>query len=314
MKQKLNRCECDNMGDSLTKKGQIFYNNIILKIHDEVYVKMNQNYIDVFLCGGASRKNKISVRDKIRDGLSKFENIRILYPEDLFIDMLNKNKEYDLLSLEGFLADNCDIICIVCESAGSLVELGAFTNNDNTVDKVIALVQEYRKRQKSFIMLGPVKILKKKGNERVIFYNEHLEGINEKLKKTFINNKINGKKDGSYKPINTLIGLYYFIPIVLYFFKKIDMEVLTTSIKFLFQNKGYPLEDFDTLFRPSLKLLYKDKYISKNFLEEKTTYTLTEKGYRMINKSLGKTNIKDKNTLCDRIRFGIINNKYYRSS
>ncbi|PGR32978.1 hypothetical protein COC47_28125 [Bacillus cereus] len=302
------------MDGSMTKKERVFYNNILLKIHDEIYKKMNQNYIDVFLCGGASSKNYTSVRDKIRDGLKGYEHIRILYPEDLFIEMLNKNKDYDLLSLERFLADNCDIICIVCESAGSLVELGAFTNNDNTVDKVIALIEENRKRQKSFIMLGPIKILKNKGKERVIFYNKALDGIHEKLKKTFEKNKIMNKKEGNYKPINTLIGLYYFVPLILYFFKKIDMEVLTVSLKSLFNNKGYTLEDFDTLFRPTLKLLYKDKYISKNIIEGRTVYTLTENGYKMINKLLGKIDITAKNALYDRIRFGIIKNEYYRSS
>ena len=64
------------------------------------------------------------------------------------MEILNKDKESDLLSLEKFLADNCDIICIICESAGSLVELGAFTNNDATVGKVIAVIEEKRKKIK----------------------------------------------------------------------------------------------------------------------------------------------------------------------
>jgi hypothetical protein len=303
------------MGDFLINKGQTFHKSTLLKIHDEIYNKMNQKYIDVFLCGGASSKQNISVRDKIREGLKGFGNIRVLYPEDLFIEMLNKDKDYDLLSLERFLADNCDIICIVCESAGSLVELGAFTNNDNTVDKVIALIQEQRKRQKSFIMLGPVKILRKKGKERVIFYNEQLDGINEKLKKAFEKNLKQSKdiKSGSYKPVNTLLGLYYFIALILYFFKKIDMEVLKTSLKTLFKEKGYGIEDFDTLFRPSLKLLYKDKFISSNIVEGKTLYNLTEKGYKTVNNQLLKIDTKGKNILYDSIRLGIIRYNYYRS-
>lgn len=305
------------MSKSIIINEKTIHSDILMKLHDEIYNKMNQNYIDVFLCGGASSNKYTSIRDKIRVGLlQKYKNIRILYPEDLFIEMLNINKDYDLLSLEKFLANNCDIICIVCESAGSLVELGAFTNNDDTVDKVIALIEEKRKRQKSFIMLGPVKILKKKGKDRVIFYNEELDEINEKLKKIFEKMKslqTKAMQSEKYKPINTIVGLHNFIPIILYFFKKIDVEILTGSLKFVFQKLGYSIDDFDTLFRASLKLLYKEKYISKNIEVGRIIYTLTENGYRQVNESLGEINIKDKNVLYDRIRFGIISNEYYRS-
>jgi len=98
----------------------------IERIHVEVYKRINQQYIDVFLCGGTSNSTKISIRDIIRDKLSKINNVRVLYPEDLFIEILNNDKESDLLTLERFLADNCDVICIICESAGALVELGLF--------------------------------------------------------------------------------------------------------------------------------------------------------------------------------------------
>jgi hypothetical protein len=302
-------------GDTMVKNEKLYYTDVFVKLHNEVYKKMNQRYIDVFLCGGASNKKTTSIRDRIRDGFKEFDNIRILYPEDLFIEMLNKNKDYDLLSLERFLADNCDIICIVCESAGSLVELGAFTNNENTVDKVVALIEEKRKKQKSFIMLGPVKILKKISKERVIFFNDNLDGINVRLIKTFEkklkkSNTIIGNRE---KPINTLLGLYYFIQVVLYFFKNIDIDVLMSSLKYLFEKQGYDIEDFDTLFRPSLKLLYKDKLIIKNVNEGKMIYTLTEKGYMQVNIQLSRINIKNKNILFDGIRFGIIRNEYYRS-
>ena len=46
------------------------------------------------------------------------------------------------LVMSNFLANNSHIISIICESAGSLVELGAFTNNEYTVNKVIAAVDK----------------------------------------------------------------------------------------------------------------------------------------------------------------------------
>ena len=56
-----------------------------------------------------------------------YKPLKIFYPEDLLIEILNKTKDADLLSYEQFLASNSHVIVIICESAGSLVELGAFT-------------------------------------------------------------------------------------------------------------------------------------------------------------------------------------------
>lgn len=294
-----------------------FLQTTFSKIYNEIYKKTPQNFIDVFLCGGASSKKTKSVRDKLRILLGEDNNIRVLYPEDLFIEMLNHDKNYDLLSLERFLADNSDIICIVCESPGSLVELGAFTNNDNTVDKVIALIEKKRKKQKSFIMLGPVKILRKINEERVIFYEDDLKVVSSQLLKAFRNIKrhqLNSATTSSYKPINTLIGLHHFIPLILYFFTKIESKNLSTSLKRLFEENDFSIKDFETMFRPTLKLLYKDKIIYKNKVGNNSEYLLTEIGHQKVIEVLEETNIKDRNKLYDSIRFSIINDKYYRSS
>ncbi|HFJ9403502.1 MAG: retron St85 family effector protein [Bacillus sp. (in: firmicutes)] len=289
--------------------------NTLLKIYNDIYTKINQNTIDVFLCGGTSNATYTSTRDKIREGMDEYKDIRILYPEDLFVEMLNKNKEYDLLSLERFLANNCDIICIVCESDGSLVELGAFTNNDETVNKVIAVIEEKRKKDKSFIMLGPIKILRKMNKNQVVFYNENnLNELNIKLQKNFRLNKlkeIREKKKVTNKTLNTITGLYYFIPIMLNFFNSLSVDRISEYLKFLFHENNYGLDDFDTLFRTSLKLLYKDRYISKNIIEGELVYLLTEKGYKNVNNVLNGASIGQKTILYDRIRFAIIKKKYY---
>lgn len=64
------------------------------------------------------------------------------------------------------------MIVIICESAGSLVELGAFTNNEYTVDKVVAAVDKRRVKDKSFIMLGPIKYLRKRSKFNVVEYGQ----------------------------------------------------------------------------------------------------------------------------------------------
>ncbi|WP_346896728.1 hypothetical protein [Clostridium sp. UBA7503] len=104
------------------------YLDSIDKIYTDIYNKINREYIDVFLCGGVST-NESYLRDWVRIEFEK-NKIRALYPEDLFMDILNRDKKMDLLSLEDFLAENSDIICVMPESPGSLVELGAFRSKN----------------------------------------------------------------------------------------------------------------------------------------------------------------------------------------
>ena len=59
----------------------------------------------------------------------------------MFMELLSR-KKYDLFTLENFLAENSDLIMIVCESPGSFTELGAFTSNEKTLRKLVVLIQK----------------------------------------------------------------------------------------------------------------------------------------------------------------------------
>lgn len=79
-------------------------------IYSEIFCRIKEQYIIVFLCGGASTKSKRSLRDKIRLLLENEKKrnswklpIKVFYPEDLLIDVLNKTRDADLLSYEQFL-------------------------------------------------------------------------------------------------------------------------------------------------------------------------------------------------------------------
>ena len=95
-------------------------------IFDDVFCKTFTQSFFIFLCGGADKRH---IRNKIRIQLET-NGLQVLYPEDLFMDMLNRDKKADLLEYENLLASNSDIVCIICESMGSAVELGAFIQNE----------------------------------------------------------------------------------------------------------------------------------------------------------------------------------------
>ncbi len=283
--------------------------DIILNIYDKIFSNINENHIDIFLCGGASNKKSMSIRDSVRLRLDGKRNTRILYPEDLFIELLNKHKNYNLLSLEKFLADNCDVICIICESPGSLVELGAFTNNEKTFGKVVAAIEKQREKDKSFIILGPVRLIQKDNNENVLFY-KNVDDLNEKLK-WLINkkrvNKVRLNKGKSTRGINTIVGQYYFILIVIYFYSILNVKKLTLYISFIFKQKGMEQNDFNILFRSALKMLYKERLIQKSMSNNEAYYSLTPKGYEKINILFHNFDTK----LKDSIRFAIMKNEFY---
>ena len=105
-------------------------------IYKDVFCNTFNQSCYVFLCGGAGQEH---IRNPIRLIL-EHKQYQVLYPEDLFMEMLNRDKKADLLEYENFLADNSDIICIICESIGSAVELGAFAQNENIKNKMVIAI------------------------------------------------------------------------------------------------------------------------------------------------------------------------------
>lgn len=283
------------------------YINSIKKIYNDIYKNINQEYINVFLCGGAST-NSECIRDIVRNKLEK-KKIRVLYPEDLFMDLLTKNKSMDLLSLENFLAQNSDIICIIPESPGSLVELGAFSNNKNTLEKLFVVINQVYKNEKSFIMTGPIKyITKNKGNNRVIYFNEkEIDELVRKISLRFIMHIHKIEKD--VMDLDSIIGQYYFIQLVIYFVKDITNENLNKIVKLLYLDNDYDEDIFDMTFQSALKFLYKERHIKKNII--KGEVSLTYKGNLYVEKIIYNLKVKNKTKLYDSIRYGIIYSKLW---
>lgn len=285
-------------------------------IYDSIYCKFKNQYIIVFLCGGASGKNFKSMRDKLKKQLDTPHKyrvpMRVFYPEDLLMDAFNKSKGADLLSYEQFLADNSDVIVIVCESPGSLVELGAFVNNEYTTDKVIALIDKKHSKDQSFIMNGPIKFLNKKGKYNVLPY------LPKDERTTFIDtyDKIISKTGFSRKAslpnmrLNTIVGLHYFVQLLLYFYKELSSTDLSEMVKWLLEKEKINIEDFDLLFQSSIKLLLLENSIIKSISDKVSLYSLSESGYSSI---VGLINKCITSNMCDKIRIDIMYADYYKA-
>lgn len=137
-------------------------------IRDKIYKPAFSFKTTVFLCG-ADINQKDKIRHQIAQALKWKFWFDIIYPEDIFDELLYSSKAIDLLSLEGLLADSVDAVVIIPESPGSFAELGAFANDEKLRKKLICVVDKKYQKDKSFVNQGPLKLVKKENSFGLVF-------------------------------------------------------------------------------------------------------------------------------------------------
>lgn len=143
-----------------------------IKIKNEFYQPINTYKTTIFLCGA-----DLSLKDKIRYQIAMLLTkdflgmlyYDIVFPEDIFDELLYSSQRGDLLSLENMLAESVDVIVIIPESPGSFAELGAFANDRNLREKIVCIIDKKYKKDKSFVNEGPVKLIRKVNKNGLIF-------------------------------------------------------------------------------------------------------------------------------------------------
>lgn len=288
---------------------------VIDSIYSNMFCDFREQYIIVFLCGGSSKKGQLSLRDKVRPLLEKSKKyyyqmpIKTFYPEDLLIEELNRNKSADLMTYEQLLADNSHIIAIICESAGALVELGAFTNNEVTVDKVIVAVNKNFEKNKSFVMLGPVKYLRRKGNANFLTYGKNTKDFAAGLAK-MIRSKYRDSNITDGLKLDSIVGMNYYIQLLLYFFKSLDKRQLQECVEYTAKTNGVKIKNFRTVFNAALRLLFQEQYVINELFDGQDRCKLSKSGFWSIEKIIKNC---QKGYLCDKIRIEIMYSRYYKA-
>lgn len=289
---------------------------IVKRIYEEIFLNIQHSNIDLFLCGGASNKSYVSNRDQLRKRLEKNNKLSIFYPEDMFMELLSR-KKYDLFTLENFLAENSDIIMIVCESPGAFTELGAFTSNDKILDKLVVLIQKKFKNDKSFIMQGPVRYIESQHKSNVIYFNNDMDDMEKEIegyldsKYWFYGNKKYARRYGYYtKGIDLISGQFYFILLLLYFFNRIEIKKMNEAIKEIYYERKFESSRFEVIYTAALKRLYKEGMLVKEIEKGLYFYKLTQKGYYSVKNLLKDVMINNRNRMINGIRLNIITAQY----
>jgi hypothetical protein len=274
----------------------------------------------IFLCG-KDINDKSSIRYKVAQALTNHfwysNSYDLIYPEDIFDELLYSSNSTDLLSLENLLADSVDAVVVIPESAGSFAELGAFANNEKLREKMICLIDVKYKRDKSFINQGPVKLVKSVNKDAVVYIDESKIGVSlsskidsfsflardieidklvsaiRKIKKVSVKNKI------------TLLQLDRFLLPTIFLLEPVDKSILVKIVGFAIDDEKNSYNSTST----ALTMLTKKRYIQASAVG----YTLTKLGvseFFSFRKKNSRYKQQDKTIAIDDLRIEILNLKY----
>lgn len=202
-------------------------------LNEKVFIKIGERSVAIFLVG-ASRTNIRSLRDPVRRELSGKKYIKgfdVYYPEELFEELLSGKRKSDLLELENMLAKSVHAVVILLEGPGSIAELGAFANHKELCDKLVVVVDRKHHRDKSFILLGPLKYLEKKTGSVVIYHdfrNPDLETLGEHIRKAV--NKI-AKEVTVDRTVANPVAAQHFLLAAIYALEPVNLAALEEVIR-----------------------------------------------------------------------------------
>jgi len=276
-----------------------------IKIKDEFYRPVNEYKSTIFLCG-ADLKQKDKMRSQfadliMNDWLNSFY-YDIIFPEDIFDDLLYSSKRRDLLSLENMLAESVDVIVLIPESPGSFAELGAFANDAKLREKIICILDKQYKKDKSFINEGPVKLIRKHNKDGLIFADpKNLDDSVEKLKSAI--KKLKKTSSKRTDKISLLQLENYILPSI-FLLEPVSKEVLQ-------ELTGFATEDKRNSYQATTTAL--------TALTKKRKIEMSSEGYRLTSTGLDSFfNLKktsssvksiDETIALDNIRLEILNYK-----
>lgn len=180
--------ECENIRTMIRQLQDGELEIVAEAIRDHIFVPSFGRKTTVFLCG-ADVNDKKTGRHKMAKLFEGHRRYELLYPEDLFDDLMAGQGQHSLLLSEEILANSVDCIILLPESPGSFAELGAFASNDRLANKLICVGQKKYAKKKSFINYGPVRLIRASDTGHVL--NIAYDDLESRDKKQKLYKRIN---------------------------------------------------------------------------------------------------------------------------
>jgi hypothetical protein len=268
------------------------------EIRDNVFVPSVGRKRTVFLCG-ADLNDRTTGRHKMAKLLKSKKNYEVLYPEDIFEDLMYGQGQYSLLELENVLASSVDAIILLPESPGSFAELGAFASNEKLVCKIVCIGEKKYKKRKSFINYGPLRIIKSNATGKLI--NISYDDIESDYKKEKVYRRINASitkirnESPVYRNVANIMETENFVLPCVYLMGFVSSSELCKLVHYA---TGESEEISDIATKSSISRLIKNNYIRRTQSE----YQTTSKGMDRVRSLVKSVNL-------DRVRTEIINSQ-----
>jgi len=274
------------------------------KIKEDIYKPAYSFKTTIFLCG-ASIDDKNKLRYKIAERFNNFLYLfwyDIIYPEEIFDELLYSVKTKDLLSLENLLADSVDSIVLIPESPGSFAELGSFANDSTLRKKTICIIDKKYKKDKSFINKGPLKLIKNANKFAIIFIDpNNIDKAMGELQ--FALRKLKSKSQ-KRMDIISLLQLEKFLLPCIFLLEPVSKETLINLV-------GSATQDEENSFQTTTTAL---TILTNKRLVELTThgYKLTSNGvenFEAFRTSKSRIKRQDETVAMDNLRLEVLNFK-----
>jgi len=294
---------------------------IATKIRKDIFEPAFTFKTTIFLCG-KDIADKSSIRYRVAQALTNgfwySTSYDLIYPEDIFDELLYSSNSADLLSLENLLADSVDAVIIIPESAGSFAELGAFANNEKLRSKMLCVVDIKYKRDKSFINQGPIKLVKSTNKDAVIYIDESKIGKSNfskidafslftkdtEIEKIVSSLKKMKKSSGKVENKITLLQLDRFLLPAIFLLEPVTKAVLIQIVADAIEDEKNSSSSTVT----ALTMLTKKRYIESTA----NGYKLTKLGkneFFSFRKRNSRNKQHDKTIVIDDLRIDILNLK-----
>lgn len=128
----------------------------------------NRDRLSVFLCGRKPEDRRFDLRFQVKRVLENRMGCSAFLGEDIAELKGPPKPDRDHLTIEVKEAANSDLVVMFLGSAGTLAEVTAFAMDREINPKVVVFNAAKYKDDKSFINLGPLKLLRP---DRVIYYD-----------------------------------------------------------------------------------------------------------------------------------------------